>query len=69
MSLSYFREWRLREGFTQAQSAAALGYSLRRIKFYDKGEKTPNRALRLAMRAISEGLTIDEDDRSDSAAA
>jgi len=28
---------------------------------YDAGKKTPDRTLRWAMRAISEGLSIDED--------
>ena len=60
MSESCFRSWRLNQGFTQAQSATILGYSLRQIKFYDQGFKEPDRTLRWAMLAISEGLKLDE---------
>lgn len=60
MAESSFRAWRLSHGWTQQQSADALGYSLRQIKFYDQGFKQPDKTMQLAMLAISKGLTVDE---------
>lgn len=55
-SESTFRSWRRELGFTQKQSANALGYSVSHIKLYDEGKKEPNLALRLAMSAFTNGL-------------
>ena len=57
---STFRHWRKEMGFTQQQSADSLGRSLRHVKRYDQGVKEPDRAVRLAMLAISQGLSLDE---------
>jgi transcriptional regulator with XRE-family HTH domain len=68
---STFRHWRKEMGFTQQQSADSLGRSLRHVKRYDQGVKEPDRAVRLAMLAISKGLSLDENAaiRADSLAA
>jgi hypothetical protein len=57
---STFRLWRKEMGFTPQQCVDRLGRSIRQVRRYDAGTKEPDRVLRLAMLALSQGLSLDE---------
>jgi hypothetical protein len=50
---SGFRAWRMTLGLTQKGAASSLGYCRAQIQKYDQGKKIPDRALQLAMLALS----------------
>jgi len=58
--VSTFRKWRYDMGFTQLESAEKLGKCRSQIAYYDEGKKEPGVTMRLAMLALSKGLSLDE---------
>lgn len=57
MTPQAFKEWRKRLGLSQAEAAAAIGMGLRQVQKYEHGEAEMPKTVRLAMAALSLGLT------------